>query len=180
MPAEQNASRRQIVFCTQCGAANLQAVGPHEFLCRSCGFRHFINPIAAVVAIIANLANEVLLVRRARDPGRGLLGLPGGFVDVGETGEEALRREILEEVNLRVSELSYFLSLPNRYLFQGVLTPVLDYFYTARVRSFEDAVAREEVASLEPVTLADLDFGQIAFPSNRKALLRYLHDARHA
>lgn len=160
-------------FCTQCGAAHLRASSAQEFICPSCGFRHFINPIAAVAVILANADGEVLLIRRARDPGRGLLGLPGGFVDVGETAEEALRREIEEEVHLRVSELTYFVSLPNRYPFQGIATPVLDFFYTSRMATFEGARAKEEIVSLEPARLAQLDFSRIAFESNREALRRF-------
>jgi ADP-ribose pyrophosphatase YjhB (NUDIX family) len=167
-------SRPPIQFCTQCGSSSLKAAKQHEYICFSCGFRHFINPIAAVAGILSDPHGTVLLVRRAHDPGRGLLGLPGGFVDVGETGEEALRREILEEINLRVSDLAYFISLPNKYHSQGIATPVLDCFYTAQLAKFDDASANEEIHSLEPVHLEELDWDQIAFPSNRKALQRFL------
>lgn len=168
-------SRPPFQFCTQCGSSSLKAAKQHEYTCTSCGFRHFINPIAAVAAILSDPQGNVLLVRRAREPGRGLLGLPGGFVDVGETGEEALHREILEEINLRVSDLVYFISLPNEYHFQGIKTPVLDYFYTGELFNFDDASANEEIHSLVPVRLEALDFDQIAFPSNRKALQRFLN-----
>jgi ADP-ribose pyrophosphatase len=79
--------------CTQCGAASLKALSRQEYHCSECGFRHYINPIAAVAAILTNARNEILVIRRAIEPGRGQLGLPGGFVDPGETAEAAVRRE---------------------------------------------------------------------------------------
>ncbi len=69
--------------------------------CPSCGFIHFKDPKVAVIGQIEQDGN-ILLVRRAVDPARGQWALPGGYMDAGEMPEEALRREIVEEVGLEV------------------------------------------------------------------------------
>jgi len=162
-------------FCTRCGHPGLLARSHIEFQCPACEFKHFINPIAAVVAILESAAGELLLLRRARDPGRGKLGLPGGFVDPGESAEEALRREVREEIGMEVGHFAYFTSLPNRYVYQGIATPTLDVFFTGRVASFAEAriVAETEVEALITVPPRQVDFEAVAFPSNAKALRRY-------
>ena len=83
-------------FCPRCGARNAKP-GSVPFRCNECGFTAWFGPVAAVGGLILNAAGELLLVRRARDPGKGRWGLPGGFVDRGETIEEGLIREVAEE-----------------------------------------------------------------------------------
>lgn len=58
-------------------------------------------PISAVAAYIP-LDDKVLLVRRGAEPGRGLWSLPGGAIEIGESAREAIVREVLEEVSIRV------------------------------------------------------------------------------
>ncbi|MBI2948613.1 MAG: NUDIX domain-containing protein [Verrucomicrobia bacterium] len=164
----------RFLFCSRCGGAKIQMRSPVEFECESCGFKHFANPTVAVAAIIANRAGEILLIRRAKDPGQGKLSVPGGFVDPGETGEEAVRREVFEEVNLQVDGFKYLASFPNEYRYQEVIYPTLDVFFTAAVESFSMARARSEVQSVLSMAPARLEFGEVAFPSVEKALRLYV------
>lgn len=83
--------------CPGCGARRPERAEPLS--CR-CGFHYYFNPAVAVGGLITDADGRMLFIRRARDPGRGKLGLPGGFVDAGESAEEALRREVEEEVGL--------------------------------------------------------------------------------
>src|SRR4029079_18427265 len=72
-------------YCPKCGATGGQA-GPSEpFHCPACGFHYYFNPAVAVAAILLRPDHRALFIRRAKDPGQGLLGLAGGFVDIGET-----------------------------------------------------------------------------------------------
>jgi len=160
-------------YCVRCGQAKPAARSDFEFQCEACGHRHFVNPIAAVVALLSNREGELLLIRRARDPGRGKLGLPGGFVDPGEAAEEALGREVREETGLTVAQWHYFGSLPNQYLYQGYYTPTLDLFYTGTTASFAEARALAEVEALVIVRPGEIAFQEIAFSSNEKALRCY-------
>ncbi len=60
------------------------------------------TPLVGVGAVVPD-GNRVLLVRRAYEPGQGLWSVPGGLVEVGETVEEAVKREVEEETGVAVS-----------------------------------------------------------------------------
>ncbi|MFN2200013.1 MAG: NUDIX hydrolase [Caldilineaceae bacterium] len=70
--------------------------------CPNCAFVQFLDPKVAVIGLVTS-AGRVLLVRRGVDPERGQWALPGGFMDAGEMPDEALQRELLEEVGLDVT-----------------------------------------------------------------------------
>jgi mutator protein MutT len=160
--------------CPRCGAPGTGTEAPNPFRCPACGFVLFFNAASAVAAFILDGQGRVLYTRRAKDPARGKLGMPGGFVDEGETAEEALRREVREEVGLELHALRYLCSYPNAYPYRDVVYHTLDLFFVAtavdpsHVRSL-DAV--DAVEWLDPATIAPAD---IAFDSMRRALADYL------
>jgi len=129
-----------------------------------------VTPVVAVGGLICDDDGRVLLIRRSRDPGKGMLGVPGGFVDVGETAEEAVRRETQEEVGLDLSEWTYLTSHPNRYVYQGVARPVLDLFFTARAVSLQPLAALDGVAEVLFLAPVDICLADVAFESIRRAL----------
>ncbi len=63
------------------------------------------NPISTIDAIIHNDKNQILLIKRKNDPFKDQLSLPGGFVNHGEKVEDALKREVIEEVTLNIEPL---------------------------------------------------------------------------
>jgi ADP-ribose pyrophosphatase YjhB (NUDIX family) len=74
-----------------------------RLVCQSCGFIHYLNPRVVANAIPERNTDgrrHVLLMRRALEPRRGYWSPPGGFVELGETAEEAAIREGEEEVGL--------------------------------------------------------------------------------
>lgn len=160
--------------CPRCGATGAGARPANPFRCRSCEFVLYFNAASAVAAFVVREDGRVLYVRRAKDPAKGQLGMPGGFVDEGETAEGALRREVLEEVGLELRTLRYLCSHPNEYPYRDVRYHTLDLFFVAaavdpsRARSL-DAVAATEW--LDPATIPPAD---IAFDSMRRALADYL------
>jgi ADP-ribose pyrophosphatase YjhB (NUDIX family) len=93
----------QVNYCMQCGSSLSRAerFGRLRPVCPLCGWVYFADPKVAVAALIEQ-EGQVLLVRRANDPQRGLWTLPAGFVDAGEDPVVALERECQEETGLRV------------------------------------------------------------------------------
>ena len=89
-------------FCAICGqelvhAHDGQSDRPH---CTTCVRFYYSNPVPAACCFLTNEAGELLLVQRSVEPRRGLWTLPGGFVEAGESTEEAALRELKEETNL--------------------------------------------------------------------------------
>jgi 8-oxo-dGTP diphosphatase len=92
-----------INFCPRCGALVIQAErsGRIRPVCPACGWVYFADPKVAVATLLLK-DGQILLVRRAVDPQRGLWTLPAGFVDAGEDPSRAAEREALEETGLQV------------------------------------------------------------------------------
>lgn len=122
-------------FCPHCGCEQFSALSTKEFACARCGFHFFTNSAAAVAIIIENAQGEIMLTRRARDPWKGMLDLPGGFVDPGESVEEAAHREIREELGLEIENLRYFASSANKYVFSNYLIETSDICFTCTAAS---------------------------------------------
>jgi NAD+ diphosphatase len=164
---------QQFQFCPKCGAPRSDQAGAGPFHCARCGFHYYFNPAIAVGGIVLAPDGRILFIRRAKDPAQGQLAVPGGFVDIGETAEQALRREVREEVNLGLSSLEYICSHPNSYHYREITYPVLDLFFVApadgSAASAQDGV--ESLCWLEP---AQVDPAALAFPSMREALRVYL------
>ena len=138
----------------------------------------YFNVGCAVGGLIVDDTGRLLMVRRAKEPSKGRLGFPGGFVDPDETAEAALLREVREEVGLGVEITSYIGSNTNLYAYKGITYPTLDFFYVCRTTNPAMDTANltlqeTEIAGFawrDPDSIAD---DEIAFPSMRWALARY-------
>ena len=116
-------------FCPVCGKEGFAVNNIKSKRCDGCGFVLYFNAISATVAVITNEKGEILVARRAKEPAKGTLDLPGGFVDSFETAEEAVAREVLEESGMRVTGVKYLFSLPNKYVYSGFEEHTLDLFF---------------------------------------------------
>lgn len=161
------------VYCPVC-KTKAKKTGVNPFQCHRCDFTFFFGPTTAVAAIVADDQGRVLLLERAKDPGKGLYGLPGGFVDVGEKLEEAVLRETLEELNLTAVKPEYLCSFPNVYVYKGNELPVCDTFFVCHIDSLDDLqLDAGEVASYKYRKLTPATLKKMAFISNRRALEFY-------
>lgn len=157
-----------VKYCPRCGQpAGTPAV---PFKCSSCQLTLFFNPTVSASAFVLLADQQVLMIRRAKEPGKGLLGTIGGFVDFDETAEEALRREIREEVHLEVDDIEYLTSCTNKYHYSGITYPVLDLFFICHAASSAEAKAGDDVHSLVRRQMADIHEDEIAFDSIKLAL----------
>ena len=97
-------------FCANCGAATAQAAGGWRRDCPTCGAHHFPR-VDPVVIMLVTRGERCLLGRQPRFPA-GMWSCLAGFVEPGETLEEAVRRETLEEAGVAIGRVSYELSQP--------------------------------------------------------------------
>lgn len=135
-------------FCPKCGAKTFREDTVKSKRCEACNFVYFMNPSAATVAIIVDEMDQLLVVRRSKEPAKGTLDLPGGFSDCFETAEEGIRREVLEETGLSVTESEYLFSLPNMYRYSGLDIPTLDLFFLCKVADTRGATAMDDVGEV--------------------------------
>ena len=99
---------REYRYCPHCAtplAGSVEGLRTRP-TCSSCGFVHYLNPPLAATVILSR-GDKVLLGRRTIEPRRGYWSLPGGYVELGESAEEAVTREAREElgVDVRIDRL---------------------------------------------------------------------------
>lgn len=161
-------------YCPQCGVERFEDYASRAKRCASCGLTYFHNVASAVACLVRDEAGRYLFVRRAKDPAKGTLDLPGGFVDPMETVEQAVQREIREETGLQVNRLRYLCSRPNIYPFSGVDVYTSDLFFVVDCESFEGAVAADDALELVVTTLDEVqavDFGLYSIQGFMQELL---------
>ena len=162
-------------YCPKCGAAALKAVGQKLLRCTHCGFELYLNVAAAVAGCLVDEQGRLVVLVRGKEPGKGKWDLPGGFVDPGETAEDALRREVREEIGLEVTALRYLGSWPNVYEYMGVRYRTLDLGFACTVKEASLARPREaEIAEVMFVSPNQVDLGRFASRSVGTIAGRYL------
>jgi ADP-ribose pyrophosphatase YjhB (NUDIX family) len=154
-------------FCPRCGAAP-HIDFPRSLRCDNCGYAAFYNPKPVAGAIPRAADGRVWLLRRGFDPGAGLWTFPGGFVDLGESVDQAAVREAREELEIDV-ELTGLLGVYSRPQDRVVLV-VFEAIAHGEPRTTDEA---PEVRAFTP---ADLPWDELAFWSTEQAL-RDLLDA---
>jgi ADP-ribose pyrophosphatase YjhB (NUDIX family) len=161
-------------FCSHCGQPVTLRVpeGDHRprHVCTACGTIHYQNP-RIVAGCVPEHEGRILLCRRAIEPRRGYWTIPAGFMENGETTQDAARRESLEEALADVEI--------------GSLLAVVHVLHANQVHvMFRARLARPQfgagVESLESMlcTEEQIPWDEIAFRSVDFALRRYLEDRR--
>ncbi len=163
-----------MTFCPRCGQKGFEYHDMKFWSCSVCGFVYYHN-VAASSSVIVVYHDMVLMIRRSREPSKGLLALPGGFVDPDERAEDAAVRECREETGLSVTSLKFVGSWPNTYRYRDVQYKTCDLYFSAEFSGSLSAFVAEEgeVSSLELVAPKDFETAPIAFESARKALIAW-------
>lgn len=161
------------IYCPECGAKTFVEQNEKAKKCTTCGFVYYFNPSSAVACFIRNPEGELLLVRRAKEPARGTLDLPGGFVDMYESAEDAVRREVKEETGLAITECRYLFSIPNIYPYCGFEVHTVDLFFECTADSFEGVRAEDDAAEICIMPPEKVDPAEFGLQSIRKAVAHY-------
>ena len=161
-------------YCPRCGNDGFAERNPKAKSCPKCGLIYYANPSAATACFITDSAGRLLAVRRAKDPAKGTLDLPGGFMDMDETAEGGIIREIREETGIEVDAVSYLFSLPNIYPYGGMRVHTADLFFAAQVSDFSLAIASDDAAELVILAPDDITPEDFGLESIHQAVGRWL------
>ena len=165
-------------YCPSCASQNIRFEQNRVFRCPDCGLTYYHNTAAATACIVRSGTGILFLVRN-REPGKGKLDLPGGFVDPGEGAMDGLCREFMEELGLEVKaeELHLFASLPNIYPYKNIPYNTCDLFFYLDAPDLTEKdlrLEKDEIASAQFIKPQELDIERIAFESVKKAVRLYL------
>ncbi|MCF7972870.1 MAG: NUDIX domain-containing protein [Phycisphaerae bacterium] len=164
----------QLTYCPACGTRGLLHTAKHV-QCPACDLELYFNPGTAVCALILNPQGEILVTIRAHDPKQGAWDLPGGFVDPGETAEQAMIREAQEELGVAIQDLKYLGSASNLlYHYKGITYQTTDLAFACTVEHPERIQAADDVQHSLWVAPENMDLTLFGFDSIRQIVARYL------
>jgi 8-oxo-dGTP diphosphatase len=166
----------QYRFCPACGGAleprSLKASDPERLVCSQCGFVFYLDPKVAVGTIIETPESQLVLVRRAIEPGYGLWVFPGGYVDRGEELTAAAIREAREESGLDIR----LEGLINIYSYSGT-SPIIVVYAASVIGG--TLCGDEECLEARLFEADTIPWNELAFRSTHEALRDYLAGVRH-
>lgn len=165
-------------YCPACGSGDIFFGDMKKIGCRNCSFTYYHN-VAAAVAAILEYDKKIVLIERAKDPGKGKLDLPGGFVDPKESAEEAIKREIKEELKIDVRDLRYLWSYPNIYKYEGVTYDTCDLFFYCKIDALPTDFDKTEIEELFLINPLEIPDDRIAFESVKMGLCRFKSSKSH-
>ena len=157
-------------FCPRCGGRlekRMVKVGePERLVCQSCSFIFYLDP-KVVAGTLFTIDKRVVLLRRGVEPGIGRWVFPGGYVDRGESVQDAAVRETKEEsrLDIRLGSLLGVYSYPR--------SPNVIVVYAAEVIGGE-LDAGDESVEAGTFEATEIPWEELAFPSTREALKDYI------
>ena len=186
MTKKINGLKNDFKLCPMCGSKKIENHGNRKWICPDCGFDLYNNVASAVGVVIYDKYDNVLFEVRAKEPRKGFLALPGGFVDFDESAEEAVARECREEIGVSVEGAEFLCTAPNVYEYKGIEYKTCDIFFTAALPSQYDSInnfikclkaEESEVVAFEAHKVAsesDIEKLPLAFESARVTLNKWL------
>lgn len=129
----------------------------NRLFCNSCDAPIYENPVPATCLIVPDDQNKVLLVKRSVDPQKGLWCLPGGFIELGESPEDAALRELHEETGLKgkINKLLGVITNPNKLYDTVLLVGYLVNEYSGSMIAGDDA---SDIAFFSHYNLPEIAF----------------------
>lgn len=168
-------------YCSYCGE-KLTKKNATWYHCDINGHDIYRNPKASVGLVLYDDEKQLYLTRRKHEPYKGELDVPGGYVDHEENLEQALAREMSEEIGLKTEDyedLDYLTSVYNEYPWQGSTVPVVCVCFIAKLKNDVHLQPADDVESIEMFSLRDgyddSYFGAEWMPAIIDSTKRYLN-----
>lgn len=172
---QETIPKNVICYCPRCGSGDfITRDEGHSFLCEACSFNYYVNNSAAVACIITDNDGKIILSKRAINPNKGMLDLPGGFVDPGESAEDAVIREIKEELGVNVTEMKYLISFPNKYIFSGYSVATLDLAFLCKIDDISKIVPQDDISSVIFVHPDEIKLDELCSESMKNIIRHYI------
>ena len=159
--------------CPKCGGFFAPDT-PRSRRCRNCGFVYYLNASAATAAFVLDENDRLLVCRRAKEPARGTLDLPGGFVDPGESIEQGLTREIKEETGCDIATLRFLFGGSNDYCFSNFTVPTADCFFLVTLAPDSTPKGSDDASDMQWIPLSDINPDDFGLHSIAQAVRRFL------
>jgi ADP-ribose pyrophosphatase YjhB (NUDIX family) len=159
-------------YCPTC--KNTLENNANHYSCPACGFDYYFNANPSSGVILINNKNQIYLGLRTQEPKSGMWELPGGFINLHESAEDGVMREIKEELGIGLDNLSFFKSYSNDYFYKGTQYYPLDLFFVSKVNL--DEIKPTDADEFSEGRFFDFDkipFEKLAFESNKKVLIDY-------
>ncbi|MGE6385102.1 NUDIX hydrolase [Pseudomonas sp. NPDC078416] len=161
-------------FCSNCGEQVIQRIPEGDsrprYVCEHCDTIHYQNP-NIVAGVVPVWGEKVLLCRRAIEPRLGYWTLPAGFMENGESVEQAARRETLEEACAEVEDLHLYSMIDVPHINQ------VHIFYRSNLVKPEFAAGIESL-EVKLFDEADIPWSELAFQTVRRTLECFFRDRR--
>lgn len=145
-------------FCRRCGIA-LTHNGNDEYSCAS-GHVVYANPSPATGIFLITASDDIVMSVRGIEPHIGKLDTFGGYIDIGETVEEGLVRELREELSLEPHEYEtprYLTSAVGQFYARGENNTVLGCFFWSRLLTNRELLPSDDVASIHTAPIDKFD-----------------------
>jgi len=183
-------------FCPSCASKKINFEEGKVFRCPACNFVYYHNVAAATGCLIIvpendnekgeNQSEKIVFLVRGKEPAKGKLDLPGGFVDPNEGALEGLCRELKEELNWTpeipqgktINDVFKLLaSFPNIYQYKGINYNTCDLYFQVLAPGLKPEdfkIDPEEITAVKFLNPKEIDFSKLAFSSTKKAVESYL------
>jgi ADP-ribose pyrophosphatase YjhB (NUDIX family)/ubiquinone/menaquinone biosynthesis C-methylase UbiE len=158
------------LYCIACGNGLVEKKieGKRRAICQECGYIAYENPLPVAAAVVVNEHGEILLVRRARHPMKGMWCLPCGFAENDENIEGSVLRELEEETHLKGTVKRLLDAVTARNYFYGNL--VMISFEIGDVQGQPSPGDDADETRYFPVDRLP----PLAFPSQEEAVRKYV------
>jgi len=166
---------KKFKFCPNC-KNKLEHLSSRLINCPFCYFHFYLNPVPTAAIILENNKGEILLVKRKNSPKKGFWDLPGGFIEFNEKAEEAILRELKEELNLKLTpkSIKFLGSFIGRYFYKGIIYQPLCLVFFTKIGELAKIKVADDVASFSFFKKEKIPWSSLAFPDIKGALKEYI------